>query len=97
MKRFVVLIAGIVSVVIGGYVLNFYVAIYRLVAGMLNTTEPLRGWIHATYFNIAIKYPATVLMEIAVGLLVAIMLLIIFAIRGEESQGASSGAVVYVR
>jgi len=97
MNRFVVLVAGIVGVVIGAYELNLYVSIYRLVTGWLNTTYPLSGWIHATYFNMAIKYPATILMEIAVGLLVAIMLLIIFAIRGEESQAQSSGAVVYVQ
>jgi len=97
MNRFAVLIAGIVSVVIGAYVLNLYVAIYRLVTGWLNTTYPLSGWIHATYFNMAIKYPATILMEIVVGIIVAIMLLIIFAIRGEENQQSSSGAVVYVQ
>jgi hypothetical protein len=97
MKRFVVLVSGIVLVVIGAYELNFYVSIYRLVTGWLNTTDPLRGWIHATYFREAIKYPSTILMEIAVGLLVAIMLLIIFAIRGDETSGSQGGAVVYVQ
>ncbi|MCI4407733.1 MAG: hypothetical protein JHC26_01485 [Thermofilum sp.] len=97
MERFVGLVVGIVTVVIGAYILNFYISIYRLVTGWLNTTTPLKGWIHATYFNIAIKYPATVLMEIVVGLLVTIMLLIIFAIRGEESQDVTGGSIVYVQ
>jgi hypothetical protein len=97
MQRFVALVAGLVTVVVGAYVLNFYVALYRLVTGWLNTSDPLRGYIHATYFREAIKYPSTILMEIAVGLLVAIMLLIIFAIRGEETSGSQGGAVVYVQ
>jgi hypothetical protein len=97
MQRFVALVAGLVTVIVGAYVLNFYVALYRLVTGWLNTSDPLRGYIHATFFKEAIKYPSTILMEIAVGLLVAIMLLIIFAIRGEETSGSHGGAVVYVQ
>jgi hypothetical protein len=97
MQRFVALVAGLVTVVVGAYVLNFYVALYRLVTGWLNTTDPLRGYIHATFFREAIKYPSTILMEIAVGLLVAIMLLIIFAIRGEETSGSQGGTIVYVQ
>jgi hypothetical protein len=97
MKRFVVLVSGIVIIVIGAYELNLYVSIYRLVTGWLNSTDPLRGWIHATYFREAIKYPSIILMEMAVGLLVAIMLLIIFAIRGDEKSGSQGGAIVYVQ